>query len=217
MFIGHFALAYAAKRWAPTLSLGVLFAAATFADLLWPVLVAAGIEHVRIAPGITAFTPLEFISYPYSHSLLMLAVWGAMAAWVVSHSRRAFFIILLLVVSHWFLDVVTHLPDMPLYPGSREYGFALWNSIPLTMVVEAIMFAVGVSIYIRATRADDRIGRWGFIGVTAFLAAGFVLNAFAPPPPSVMSMCIAALMLGGLTVGLAHWVDTHRASATDRQ
>ena len=83
MFIGHFALGYAAKRWAPSLSLAALFAAALFADLLWPVLVALGIEQVRIAPGITASTPLEFISYPYSHSLLTLTLFGAAFGWAV--------------------------------------------------------------------------------------------------------------------------------------
>ena len=88
MFIGHFALGYAAKRWVPGQSLAVLFAAAIFADLLWPVLVALGIEHVRIAPGITASTPLEFISYPYSHSLLTLTLLGALFGWAVT--RPAF-------------------------------------------------------------------------------------------------------------------------------
>ena len=139
MFIGHFALGYAAKRWAPNLSLAVLFAAAIFADLLWPVLVALGIEHVRIAPGITASTPLEFISYPYSHSLLTLTLFGALFGWVFplcapSARRRAQALrpshpsassILLLVVSHWVLDVVTHIPDMPLYPGGPKFG---WGS-----------------------------------------------------------------------------------------
>ena len=212
MFIGHFALGYAAKRWAPSLSLGVLFASAIFADLLWPVLVAAGIEHVRIAPGITALTPLEFVSYPYSHSLLALFIWGALAAWVVTHSSGAFIVVLLLVVSHWVLDVVTHIPDMPLYPGGPKFGVGLWNSIPATMAIEAAMFAIGVWIYARATRARDRVGRWGFVGVTAFLIVGFIANAVAPAPPSVRALWIGALVLGGITVALAHWADEHRAS-----
>jgi hypothetical protein len=64
MFIGHFALGFAAKRATPRLSLAVLFAAAQLADIIWPVLVATGIEQVRIAPGTTALTPLDFVSYP---------------------------------------------------------------------------------------------------------------------------------------------------------
>src|SRR5688572_772789 len=125
MFIGHFALGYAAKRSVPQLSLAVLFAAALFADLVWPVLVALGIEHVRIVPGITAATPLEFISYPYSHSLVALVLWGGLLGWLCRYAfaeasadgSRVFLVVLALVVSHWLLDFVTHIPDLPLYPG----------------------------------------------------------------------------------------------------
>ena len=153
MFIGHFAVGFAAKRAAPRLSLAVLFAAAQFADLLWPVLVALGIEQVRIQPGITAFTPLDFISYPYSHSLLLLCVWGAVFGAIcaaVVRDRRVWFVVFALVVSHWVLDWITHRPDMPLYPGSAKVGLGLWNSIPGTIVVEVAMFILGVWIYARS-------------------------------------------------------------------
>ena len=76
MFIGHFALGFAAKRAVPRVSLAVLLVAALFADVLWPVLVLLGVETVRIVPGYTVVTPLEFVSYPWSHSLLLLAGWG---------------------------------------------------------------------------------------------------------------------------------------------
>src|SRR5687768_8965848 len=122
MFIGHFAIGLAAKPQAPRVSLAMLFAAAQLADLLWPVLVALGIEQVRIDPGSTVVTPLDFVSYPYSHSLLTLVVWGLLFAWgyrlLAGNGRRAFVVIFSLVVSHWILDVLTHRPDLPLYPGS---------------------------------------------------------------------------------------------------
>src|SRR5215469_8302001 len=116
MFIGHFALGFAAKRAAPRTSLAVLFAAAQLADLLWPMLIAIGIEQVRIEPGNTAFTPLDFVNYPYSHSLAFLVVWAILFAVVV---RSAPLLVALLVVSHWLLDWITHRPDMPLYPGGE--------------------------------------------------------------------------------------------------
>jgi hypothetical protein len=78
MFIGHYALAFGAKRYAPSVSLGTLFLACQFADLLWPTLVVLGIEHVEVDPGNTAVTPLNFVSYPYSHSLVMLVMWSAL-------------------------------------------------------------------------------------------------------------------------------------------
>jgi hypothetical protein len=125
MFIGHFALGFAAKPAVPRVSLAALMLAALFADVLWPILVLAGLEEVRIAPGNTAFTPLEFVSYPWSHSLLLLVVWGACvgsAYRVIFGGRRTFVILALLVVSHWVLDWVTHAPDMPLYPRRPESG-----------------------------------------------------------------------------------------------
>jgi len=239
MFIGHFALGYAAKRWVPQLSLGVLFAAPVFADLVWPVLVAAGIERVRIAPGITAATPLEFISYPYSHSLAMLIVWGVLFGWVCARgipfrvpsgrpehesrdagvalvaaasARRVFIITFGLVVSHWVLDYITHIPDMPMYPGGPKYGLGLWNSVAGTFAVEIAMFAIGVWIYARSTRARDRVGTWAFVGVTGFLLIGFIANAGGTPPPSVTALWAMALVLGALTLAAAWWADTHRMS-----
>jgi hypothetical protein len=226
MFIGHFALAYASKRWAPRLSLAVLFAAAMFADLLWPVLVALGIEHVRIAPGITASTPLEFISYPYSHSLLTLALFGAIFGAVVSsfaspstrlapmapRRGRTAALLLALVVSHWVLDLVTHIPDLPLYPGGPKFGLGLWNSVPGTIAAEVALFAAGVWMYATVTSPRDPRGTWGFIGITAFLFVGFVVNANGTPPPSVTALWMMALGLGALTLWLAWFADSHRSA-----
>jgi hypothetical protein len=215
MFIGHFALGYAAKRWVPRLSLAVLFGAAVFADLLWPVLVALGIEQVRIVPGVTAFTPLEFISYPYSHSLLTLLIWGALLGAIAMRAvddSHAFVVVLALVVSHWALDFITHIPDMPLYPGGPKFGLGLWNSVAGTMAVEAAMFAAGVWIYTRVTHPRDRIGRWAFVSITAFLAIGFLANADAPPPPSVTALWVMALALSAVTLGVAWWADKHRVA-----
>jgi hypothetical protein len=218
MFIGHFALGYASKRWAPRLSLAALFAAALFADLVWPVLVALGIEQVRISPGITASTPLEFVSYPYSHSLLTLTILGALCGWLAIRFMTpgapvaSGVIVAALVVSHWVLDVVTHIPDMPLFPGGPKFGMGLWNSVPGTLAVETVLFAAGVWIYAGATTPRDAIGKWAFVGLTAFLFIGFAVNAGGAPPPSVTALWMMALGLGGLTLWLAWFADRHRRS-----
>src|SRR5881392_3878826 len=132
MFVGHFALGFAAKRVTPGVSLAMLFGAAQLADLMWPAFLLAGVEQVRIDPGNTAMTPLDFVSYPYSHSLAALLVWGIAIGAVyraVAGGRRTVWVLGTLVVSHWLLDYVTHRPDMPLYPGSAKYGLELWRSI----------------------------------------------------------------------------------------
>src|SRR5438876_5930947 len=140
MFIGHFALAFAAKRAQPRLSLGTCMAAAQFSDILWPFLLLAGVEHVAIEPGNTAFTPLRFDCYPFSHSLATVIGWGLLFGaihWAGKRRPRAAVLLAALVVSHWILDFATHRPDMPLRPGGTEkFGRGLWNSVGGTLVVE---------------------------------------------------------------------------------
>ena len=161
MFMGHFGLGFGAKRAAPAVSLGTLFTACQFADLLWPTLLLLGYERVEVQQGATLMTPLNFVSYPYSHSLLALCAWGVLfggAYSVIRQGRiRPAVTIALLVVSHWFLDYVTHLPDLPLtLHGSTRVGLGLWNSVPGTLAAEFALFGIGLAMYLRATKARDR-------------------------------------------------------------
>ena len=218
MFIGHYALGFAAKRAAPTVSLGVLFAACQLADLIWPTLVLAGVESFRIVPGATAVTPLVFTHYPYSHSLLALAVWGILFGigyTLLSRSRvMAGIIIALLVVSHWVLDVIVHVPDMPLWPAalfgpSPMYGLGLWNSVPGSIIVELGLFLVGAGIYARITMPKDRIGSVGFLSLVILLLIIYAANLFGPPPPNVTTVTWSAEALW-LVVLWGFWLDRHR-------
>jgi membrane-bound metal-dependent hydrolase YbcI (DUF457 family) len=213
MFVGHFALGFAARRIVPNVPLAALFGAAQLADLLWPVLVAAGIERVSIDPGHTAMTPLDFLSYPYSHSLAMLALWGAIVAWMCARlapGRLVFAVIFLLVISHWFLDYLTHVPDMPLYPGGPTFGLGLWNHPLLENAIEIPMYLAGVAIYLRATRARDGVGRWGLLALAVFLLVGYL--ASGAPPPSVTALWATTLVGGVLILVWTYWADRHRSS-----
>lgn len=216
MFIGHFAVALAAKRAAPEVSLGTLFLAAQLADLVWPTLVLLGIESFAIRPGLTAVTPLDFTSYPYSHSLVALAGWGLALAALHFFARRrllAATVIGLVVLSHWALDVATHRPDMPLtIGGSARLGLGLWHSIAATLAVEGLLFAAGVWVYARATRALDRTGTWSFIGLALFLVLVYAANVFGPPPPSVAAVAWSAQAIW-LLVAWGYWIDRHRAAS----
>ena len=168
MFVGHLAVALAARRAERRAPLGALVGAAFALDLVWPLFLLAGIETVRIDPGNTAFTPLAFASYPWSHSLSMAVVWsvvaGRVAAAILKRARAGLFIGLA-VLSHWLLDFVTHRPDLPLWPGGPLVGLGLWNSLPLTLVVEGVLFAAAVALYLRATRPRDAVGRWALWGL----------------------------------------------------
>ena len=214
MFIGHFAVAFAAKRTAPTVSLGTWFVACELIDLVWPLFVLLGIEVVAITPGITPFTPLDFVSYPWTHSLLMCAVWAfGMAAlyWALRHDLVAAALVGAVVLSHWFLDAIVHRADLPLAPGSDvKIGLGLWHSVPGTLALEAAMFAAGVWLYATGSTARDRIGQYGFAGLVALLVVAYVSAAFGPMPPSVAAVAWAGIVGGLLTAALGYWVDRHR-------
>ena len=222
MFIGHFAVGLAAKRVSPRTSLGTLFLAAQLLDLVWPALVLLGIEEVRIEPGNTAFTPLAFVSYPWSHGLLTAAIWAVAFGLVYAVARgsaRGGWVVGALVLSHWVLDFVTHRPDLPLAPGAAKVGLGLWGSVPATLAVEGALFAAGVAVYARATRPRDRTGRLAFLALVLFLAGVYAANVAGPPPPSVRAVGAAGLLMW-LFVPWAAWIDRHRepvaASASGR-
>jgi len=216
VFIGHFAVAFAAKRAAPGLPLGTLFLAAQLADLVWPTLVLLGFESFEIRPGITAVTPLDFVHYPYSHSLLALAGWGALLAVPCFAWRRSFAaaaVLFALVLSHWLLDAASHRPDMPLtIGGSERVGLGLWNSVAATLIVEGVLFAMCVAVYARTTRAVDRTGQWALAGLIAFLAVVYIANLFGPPPPSTTAVAWSAQAIW-LLVAWGYWIDRHRRPA----
>lgn len=220
MFIGHFAVAFGVKRAAPEIKLGSAVLAATFLDVVWPLLVAAGIEIVRIVPGATAFAPLRFVYYPFSHSLAMALVWAVLFAGVYywrRRSMRAAVWLGALVVSHWFLDVIVHEPDLPLFPGLGIYvGLGLWNSVAGTLVVEGLLFAAGLWLYLSATRATDRIGTWGLWGLVALLLVSYA-GAAGAPPPGVTAIVIADLAGIAVAVAWAYWVDRHREVVIQRR
>jgi hypothetical protein len=213
MFIGHFAVGFAAKKAAPKASLGALMAAPILADLLWPVFLLLGWEQVRIDPGNTAFTPLDFVSYPISHSLLTTLVWAAGFA-ILYHLRTRYtpgtVLIGLGVVSHWVFDAIVHRPDLPLYPGgAARVGLGLWNSPPATVGLEGVLFMTGVWLYIRTTRPRDRAGLFGFLAFVVVLMLLYVAVIFGPPPPNVKTIAVTALG-SWLIIPWVAWFDRHR-------
>lgn len=214
MFLGHYAVALAAKRVSPTTSLGTLVLASQFVDLLWPVLLLLGWEHMRIVPGITTVTPIDFTDYPISHSLLVVLVWTALVGglyFAVRRSPRGAITVGALVLSHWFLDLLVHRPDLPLWPGSElRVGLGIWNSLAGTLLLELGLFVIGTAMYLRTTKRKDAVGTYGFWGFIVVLLGIYAANLLGPPPPGQDAIAIAG-NASWLFVLWAWWVDRHRA------
>jgi hypothetical protein len=213
MFVGHFGLGFAGKSVAGRVSLGTLFLAAQFIDLLWPTLLLIGLETVEISPGITALTPLDFTHYPISHSLLSVVVWAVLFGAIYFLIRRlpvAAFVCGLLVASHWLLDFVTHRPDLPLAPmGGFRVGLGLWNHPAAAIAAELLVFGAGLFLYVSSTRASDRLGVVGLWALVAFLLVVHMGNVLGPPPPSERALAWVSQTQWILIIW-AYWLDRHR-------
>jgi membrane-bound metal-dependent hydrolase YbcI (DUF457 family) len=217
MFIGHYGMAFGAKMLAPNVSLGALFLACQLADLIWPGLVLAGIERVAIDPGATTLTPLDFVHYPFSHSLVALLVWAVLFAavyrFLMRSSLAAAITIAAVVLSHWVLDFLTHRPDMPVFPNdSIRLGLSLWDYPMIEIPLEVGLFVAGLWLYARATVPRDRIGRIGLWALAGFLLVVFIANLLGPPPPSVTALAWSAQAMW-LLVAWGYWIDRHRTVA----
>jgi membrane-bound metal-dependent hydrolase YbcI (DUF457 family) len=199
---------------APKPSLGTLFIAAQFIDLIWPLLLLLGLERVRIDPGNTVVTPLNFVHYPFSHSLLAVLIWAGLVGGIyfyIKRDRNGAIWLAALVMSHWLLDLITHRPDLPLWPSDDSVfvGLGLWNSLAGTLIVEFGIYALGVFLYARVTRARDKTGTWAFWGLVVFLALIHIMNVFGPPPAEEGPIAYVGFAQW-LLVAWAYWIDRHR-------
>jgi len=215
MFVGHLAVALGAKKVAPGVPLSATVAAAFGLDLLWPILLLFGVEVVRLNPGDTAFTSLAFDSYPWSHSLLLVLGWSVLGAVVGRWLYRSWpsgTVLGGLVLSHWVLDLITHRPDLPLWPGGPLMGLGLWNSVPGTIIIEAGLLFAGLWLYLGNSSARDRTGRWALIGLVALTGLIWVTQPWAPLPTSTTAVAGGALVLW-LLPPWAFWIERHRTTA----
>jgi membrane-bound metal-dependent hydrolase YbcI (DUF457 family) len=217
MFLGHFGLGFAGKRLAPRVSLGALFLAVQWADLVFWILCVLGIEHFRIDPGNTRMTPMDFYDYPFSHGLVALAIWGLLVGGtygLVEKDRRGSIVLALGVLSHWVLDVLMHRPDMPVWPvraiNAPRVGLTLWNHPALTVLLELLVYGAGILVYVRTTRAVDRTGSWTLWSLVLLLAALWAASVFGPPPPNERIVSLSGLAMW-LFIPWGYWIDRHRA------
>jgi hypothetical protein len=213
MLVGHLAAGLIAKRIEPRVSLGTYFFAVLLADFIFFPLLLASIEHVALVPGV-ALNRAIGADIVYSHSLMMLVIWGSLLAglyyWQKRYARGAG-ILFAAVLSHWFLDVISHRPDMPIAPGmNKVFGLGLWNSIPATVIVEGGFWLLAVIVYARATRPRNRLGVFAFWIVAILLTLMWFANITSGMTPDPVQGGIAGLISFSLVVGWAYWLNRLR-------
>jgi hypothetical protein len=212
MFIGHYsvALVAAAKPDAP--KLGTLFAAAQIVDIGFFIFVLSGVEAMRITPGTTIMSPMDFYHMPYTHSLLATLIWAAGFAAILKGAGASWFASLIgavVVTSHWVLDLLVHAPDLTLAGAPPKLGFGLWNYPWIEMPLEAGLIGGALYYYCKSTRSTKPsfavpVLIIYFIAIQAF-------NWFAPQPTAVdASLPISALIAYGLAILLGVWVARGR-------
>jgi hypothetical protein len=213
MFIGHFGAGFAGKKFSKSVSLATYFMAAQWVDLIWPVLLLLGIEKAEIKPGVSAVTPLNFTYYPFSHSLFGVILWSVLFAAVYFLFRKKLrnaLILGALVISHWFLDLLVHIPDLPIFPGyNLKVGLGIWNSLAATLIVEGLIFAVGVYLYFQTTKAKNKTGLYSFVGLILFLILMYISDLVGPPPPSIEAIGIVG-NAQWLIILWGYWIDKNR-------
>jgi hypothetical protein len=216
MFLGHYGAALALKRAEPKVSLGTLFVAAQLLDLLWGAFLLLGWEHVRILPDANPLLTFQFYDYPISHSLVAALAWGLAAAalyysWPtrdVTRHWQAAALVGAAVFSHWLLDLLVHVPDLPLAGNdSAKVGLGLWRHLGLSVGVELIVLALGIAVYVARRSRRHPVRPVRLIVVTLLLLATYVASLLAPPPPSIPAVAVADIVFI-LALGLlAGWAD----------
>lgn len=212
MFIGHFAPALIAAARPRAAGLGTLFVAAQLVDIGFAALLIPGIEAMRIVPGITAMNPMDLHHMPYTHSLLGALIWamtfGAIV-WFATRRREAAIAAALVVVSHWFIDLLVHIPDLTLYGAPPKLGLGLWNHPLIAMPLEILLIGSAFLYYLRRTEASGGNRRlWVLAGLLAFAQA---VDWFGPKEP-VYSLAVPATMLFAYSLlsGTAAWAGANR-------
>lgn len=221
MFVGHYGASYAIRATRPALPLWLLFVAVQLLDFVWSVLVLAGVEKVRIVPGITASNPLDLYFMPYTHSLVAAIVWS-MAATAACRSRPKFrhgpaaVWVGVAVFSHWVFDLLVHRPDLPLYDDTMKMGFGLWNFPAIALALEAALLFGGMALYLKKTSPVGSVGRFGppLFGLVMLAIQAYIF--FGPPPASPGAAAVTALVSYVAFAAVARWLDGKREPVGSR-
>ena len=188
--------------------LGTLFVAGQLVDFAFFALAIAGIENFRITPGITKMVPLDLYDMPYTHSLLGSAVWAlgfALLIWLLTKNSAGALIGGVVVLSHWFLDLLVHGPDLTIAGSPPKLGFGLWNYPAIEMPLEIIITFGALAFYVMKTRAISQKSKYAIALLAALLALFQAINWFGPPPEAANMELKGTALVSFTVAALAAW------------
>jgi hypothetical protein len=218
MFTGHYGISFGASTAARRVPLWVWFIAVQWLDLIWSVLVLTGVEKVRIVPGFTQANALDLYYMPYTHGLpgsivLSLIFGGAVAMFFSGNRIRITLLVAAASFSHWVLDLIVHVPDLPLYDNSAKVGLGLWRNVALSFPLELVVLGIGAWLYARSATFTGAKGRYAFLGFVILMALFQVFSNFGPPPTSPEDMAVSALAVYLVLALLAGVVERFATTA----
>jgi len=206
MFIGHFAPAMIAARHKDAPSLPVLFIGAQLVDWAFFGLLLTGAEKMRVTPGISAMNPMDLYHMPYTHSLLGSAIFAlvfGVLIFAATRNRTGALIAAAVVLSHWFVDLLVHVPDLTLAGSPPKLGLGLWNHPSIEMPLELALTFGSLWLYAKIAK-PKALPLASLAGVLLLLQA---VNWFGPVEPEVTAgTSLLAFFAFGLATLLAWWV-----------
>jgi hypothetical protein len=217
MFVGHYAASLALKKFEKRASLGVLFLAVQFVDIVFFPFVLLGIERINIIEHYTQSTHFQLEYMPFTHSLVASLLWAGAAyvlfRWVVVKDHAVALVMAIAVFSHWLFDLVVHTPDLPLWSdASIKLGLGLWNNAAVTYALEAALLLGALWLYMKSTTATNRTGKYGMVIFVVFMLLMNIGNIFGPlQTDSKLVMSVSALTAYFLFAAIAFWLDTKRS------
>ena len=219
MFVGHYGPAFAAKAVAKPIPLWLLFVAVQFMDIVWSILVLLGVEKLRIVQGFTASNPLDLYYMPYTHgligSLVLCALLGGISEYFLPQKGRTFLIVGACVFSHWLLDLIVHVPDLPLIGDRMKVGFGLWRWRDISLAAEFATLFAGFWAMLRYAPSPNRSSHIRLWSLAGWLVIAQIFNAFGPQPAT--PQIAAGMALGAyLIFALFAWqVDRARNASPE--